>query len=71
MEQDIEAAAGETGAQRRDLARLGDVEGLDFDTARMSVRQIVQPGSDTFLHGADDVPAFRQKFGGHPQAKAA
>ena len=57
--------------QRRDLIRLGYVEGLDFDTTRMFIRQIVQLGSGAFLYRTNDVPTLRQKFGGHGEAKTA
>ena len=71
MEQDVEAATIETVMQRRDLIRLGYVEGLDFDAAIMFVCQIVQLGSGTAAYRTNDVPPLLQKLGGHGEAKTA
>jgi hypothetical protein len=70
-EKHIEVATGETFVQRRDLIWFRYVEGLDFDTALMLVRQFVQLGSATVSHRANDVPTLRQKFGGHGEAKTS
>jgi hypothetical protein len=71
VKQDVEAAAGETVVRRRDLIRFGHVEGLDLNTARMFIRQIVQLGSGAAVHRPHDVPPLFQELGGHREAKTA
>jgi hypothetical protein len=55
--------------QRRDLIRHRNVEGLDLNTARMLISQIVQPGSAAAMRRPDDVPPRLQEFRGHREAK--
>jgi hypothetical protein len=70
-EQEVERAARQATAQRRQLGRLVDVELLDLDVAALFVGERVQLGPRTAAHGADDVPALLHELDGDGVAEAA